>query len=188
MPSICRYLWPITNQILLCFAPSACQLDALPRLGHRLGQIVLSHRCVKKPWFTIWVHQLGVVSRIAIVLTECIAGLVLVNKMPDVNTHPYIFKPRVSTCKRLLLCLAVWVVNEMFGLLSVWTWKYTLYKQLPERCSNIRSTELDISVIKVGIPEHLTQLRHQKMLLVEILAFGLSSRIRLDCEVLKSTI
>ena len=33
MPSICRYLWPITNHILLCFAPSACQLDALPRLA-----------------------------------------------------------------------------------------------------------------------------------------------------------
>ena len=43
MPSICRYLWPITNHISLWFAPSACQLDALPRLGHRLGQIALSH-------------------------------------------------------------------------------------------------------------------------------------------------
>lgn len=75
-------------------------------------------RCIEKPCLAIGSHELRVVNRITVLLTEGMSDVMLVQEMKDIDTHADILEPRplCRMCHNLLLGIAVGVVDEMFWL------------------------------------------------------------------------
>jgi hypothetical protein len=54
---------------------------------------LLCNRSIEEPSSAIWAHELGVIGRIAMLLAEFVADLVLVKEVEDIDGHSHVEKP-----------------------------------------------------------------------------------------------
>ena len=87
-------------------------------------------------------------------------GLVLVEKVPDIDTHTNILPPRVAPGFNLLFCITCRVVNKMFWLVCTWNRESFLRKVL---------SHVSKQYIYNGgnLQGHWTLLQHQRRLHVQ---------------------
>jgi hypothetical protein len=78
------------------------------------GINLLSNRCIEEPFCEV-IEELRKLNRVAILLTILVRCLVLVQEMPDIDTHSDTFKPgKALLC--LLTCKAIGVVEYVLRL------------------------------------------------------------------------
>jgi hypothetical protein len=87
--------------------------------------------CIEKP-FSIWPGQLRIIHRVAVFLTELMGHCMLVQEVPDVDTHPYILElsPLHRVGIDLLLPAAIGIVHKMFRPVGSWNREHRLDKEL----------------------------------------------------------
>lgn len=90
---------------------------------------LLCNRRIEKP-FTVGTHKLWVVGRVAVLLAKCVCAFMFIQKMPNVDTHPNVCKPRITTRHCLLFGIAIAVVDHVFWLLCPCNRENTFNKNL----------------------------------------------------------
>lgn len=81
---------------------------------------LFGYRRVEVPPAPIFHHQLRVVSRIAVDLAVHTRGLVLVEQVPDINTHPNLIEPGITLSFDLVFGITCCIIDEVVGFICPW--------------------------------------------------------------------